>query len=81
MQRIREALQEVFPHFADASFGETMALGSIPDFDSMNSVNLQLSLESKFHTKLDDLPLNETTKISDIAAYLRTAGIDVRKEP
>lgn len=80
MKRILESLKEIFPDFDENTFSKDLELGNIPDFDSMNAVVLQLSLESKFKKDLSELPLHQSTKIIDIIQYLKELGIDIEGE-
>ena len=77
MDRIKQALKNVFEEFSEEFFNENMLLGDIPDWDSMNSVNFQIELESVFGVDLSDIVLKEEYKISDLLIILRKAGADI----
>ncbi len=77
MERIKEALKSAFKDFDENAFSENMKLGDIPDWDSMNSVNLQMELESVFDVNLSEVILEEEHKVLDLLAILRTAGANI----
>ena len=77
MERIKDALIYVFEDFDEGMFNADMKLGDITDWDSMNSVNLQMELESIFDVDLSDTILMEKHKISDVIDILRSAGANI----
>lgn len=71
MQRVSKAIKLVFVKFDESVFNENLEMGQIPGWDSMNSVNLQLQLESLFNVKFGDFALNDYHKVSDILNFLK----------
>ena len=77
MERIKEALKSVFEDFDEKVFNEDMQLGSIPDWDSMNSISLQMELELIFDVDLSETVLKDEHRVSDLLAILRAAGVSI----
>jgi acyl carrier protein len=77
MQKIISCLTEVFPECDPAAVTNDTRLGGIPGWDSMNSINLLMALEATFAVSLADDTLTSEQKVADIAALLRSKGIEV----
>ena len=77
MEQIKIVLKSVFEGFNDDMFDEDLKLGDLPNWDSMNSVNLQIELESTFAVDLSEGIFQEEHRISDLLDILRKAGIQI----
>ena len=75
MKRIFDSLKATFNDFDCESFTEDMALGEIPDWDSMNSMNFIAELEETYKADLSDVMLKESHTVSDIVKILQSKGI------
>lgn len=77
MNLVERAIVRVFPAVkADKLSGQTK-LGDIPGWDSMNSVNLQVEIESATaRTDLDIVPTAEMT-VQDVTQELLKRGVAV----
>jgi acyl carrier protein len=62
---IKEAILEIFPEAGDMAIECNTRLGDIPEWDSMNAVNLQTYLEKRYPVSIplelltDDITLEE----------------------
>ena len=56
-----------------------LEMGQIPGWDSMNSVNLQLSIKEEFDVELGDFSLNDYSTVKDIIDFLSEKGIKVKE--
>ena len=74
MDKLRASIIAVFPRTNAADILPETLLGDIPDWDSMNSVNLLLELEEAFSVSLIDSTLQETDKVAGIIALLASKG-------
>ncbi len=75
MEPLKKALKTVFEEFDEKEFSENLELSEIPGWDSMNSVNLQLELESIFGVEFSGFQIGGAHKIKDIIKYLEKHGI------
>lgn len=75
MKRISNAIKLVFPEFNESQFRQDLELGQIPGWDSMNSINFQMQVESMFNVKFGDFSLNDYNKVSDVTKFLKEKGI------
>jgi acyl carrier protein len=72
MERLFESIKEVFPEFRAETYGEDMTLNQIPDWDSMNSINLQMQVEERYGVELDsDAPLTGANTIHEFFEYIQ----------
>ncbi len=78
MERIRQAIKTVFPDFDESTFNPDMEMLQIPGWDSMNSVNLQVQLDTLFGVKSEEMGLNDYSKVSDIVAFLKSKKVTVK---
>ncbi len=69
--KLLQAVKEVFPDFDDKIFSPNLELEAIPDWDSMNSINLQLALEEVFQKDFADAPLNGEDTVSDLMIFIK----------
>ena len=79
MQRISQAIKSVFPEFDISRFRQDLEMGQIPGWDSMNSINLQMQIESMFNIKFGDFSLNDYHKVSDIVNFMKEKGISFKE--
>lgn len=83
MKRIKEALIAVFEDFDESMFNDNLMLGDIPGWDSMNSINFQMALESIFNIDLSengihsDIMFEEKHKITDVINILKSIGVSI----
>ena len=78
MERIRQAIKTVFPDFDESTFNPDMEMQQIPGWDSMNSVNLQVQIDTIFGVKSEEMGLNDYSKVSDITAFLKSKKVSVK---
>jgi len=76
MQNLIKATKAVFSEFNEASFQEDMLLAEIPGWDSMNSVNFTLELESVFGVNCNALQLGPNSTFADVVRFLQENGVD-----
>ncbi len=70
MERLAKVIKSVFEDFDEGGLRKTMKLSEIPDWDSMNAVNLQLELESAYGIELAATAVRGDTTIGELAALL-----------
>ena len=75
MIRVVEAIKTVFPDFDEATFSSDMEMLQIPGWDSMNSVNLQMQLQTMFNVQFDQFVLSDESRVSDIVAFLKSKKV------
>lgn len=78
MQELSKAIKSVFRSFDESQFNDNLEMGHIQGWDSMNSVNLQLEIESRFKVKFGDFILNDYHRVSDIIKFLKEKGIVIK---
>ena len=72
MKKLFDAIIEVFPDFDENTYYEDMPLKEIPDWDSMNSVNLQMAIEDRYNFTLDEnAPLMGENTIKQLYEYIQ----------
>jgi acyl carrier protein len=74
MDKIRTCLKNVFPRCDEAAVKADTLLGTIPGWDSMNSLNVLLELEGTFSVDLQEETLSGKQHVSDIVEMLRRRG-------
>lgn len=79
MQRLSKAIKSVFKNFDESQFNLGLEMGQIPGWDSMNSINLQLEVESRFNIKFGDFTLNDYNKVIDIVNFLKEKWIELKE--
>ncbi len=77
MKKLISAIKSIFPAFNESQLRDDMTLDSIPNWDSMVSVDFQLELESAFGINLSDIQFNGKSTISDMKIILRNKGISI----
>jgi acyl carrier protein len=75
MQRLSKAIKTVFSDFDESQFSRDLEMGQIPGWDSMNSINLQMQIESMFNIQFGEFNLNDYHKVSDIINFMKGKGI------
>ena len=70
MSKISDAIYAVFPELEGREIVASMTLGDIPNWDSMNSVNLQLALEERYGVQLGAMQLRPTDTVEDLEKRL-----------
>jgi acyl carrier protein len=76
MDAIALAIKTVFPAFS-GNIHAGLRLGEITGWDSMNSVNLALELESHFGVDLSDVILTPQQTVIDVASIIESRGATV----
>jgi acyl carrier protein len=71
LMKIKEGIQDVFPEALDLEINEAMVLESIPGWDSMAAVNLQIYLENAFGVAVPGEMLTGDTRIEDILEHIQ----------
>ena len=79
MNEIYEVLVAAFPVLKGKALNETMPLGAIAGWDSMNSVSLAIELETRFKVVLLDrnVVLTGDHTLADVLRLLREAGATI----
>jgi acyl carrier protein len=75
-QKIIQAIKDVFPTFEDTDFSVNMRFDRIRDWDSMNSVNFQMALETIFKGDFSDAPLNGQNTIADLISFIKEKALN-----
>ncbi|MFB3925375.1 MAG: acyl carrier protein [Syntrophales bacterium] len=72
LKKIVEGVEQIFPDFDIANLNTDTCLGEIPDWDSLNAINLQTFLEEAFQISIPLEILNAETRIGDLIVYIET---------
>lgn len=78
MVRLVNAIKTVFPEFDESTFSTDMEMLQIPGWDSMNSVNLQMQIQNEFGVPMDQLVLNDESRVSEIVAFLKSKKVALK---
>jgi acyl carrier protein len=68
--KIEEGLQEIFPEIGDMEIATDTQLEEIPDWDSMNAVNLHSYLEQTFNITLPEDLLDDEMTIGELITFI-----------
>lgn len=68
---IKEAIMEIFPEVGDMAIDSDTRMGDIPEWDSMNAVNLQTYLEKRCAVNIPLEILIEDTTVGELARFMR----------
>lgn len=71
-ERYVDAIRTVFPDWDGSGDLAATTFESVPGWDSMNSVNLQMELESAFGVNLSDRPAEKRDTLAAYFEYLKT---------
>jgi len=76
MDRLFGCILRVFPDAESSTLADTTTLGSLPNWDSMNSVNLTMELESEYGVSLfeREVVLVGHQTVGDVRETVRGAG-------
>lgn len=74
MELLLKAIKSVFEDFDEKEFNENLEMSEIPGWDSMNSVNLQLEIESVFGIDFSKFIIGGNHKISDIIENIKSGS-------
>lgn len=74
MKKLIEVIKSVFPDAVVEKCTLATLLEDIPDWDSMNSVNLQIELENAFGVSFLDDGLDGKTSIQTLMNLLKEKG-------
>lgn len=68
---VKEGILDIFPEAEGMAMGSDTRLGDIPEWDSMNAVNLQTYLEKKCSVSVPLELLIEDTTVGELIRFLR----------
>lgn len=68
--KIEEGLQEIFPEIGDMEIATDTQLEEIPDWDSMNAVNLHSYLEQTFNITFPEDLLDDEMTIGELITFI-----------
>ena len=74
MDTIIETINDVFAFEVPPRLTPDTRLEEIPDWDSMNAVNLQMRLEARLGISLKGLPINGRMTLGELLAAVRAVG-------
>jgi acyl carrier protein len=74
MDKILESLNDVFSFDEPPRFTPETRLEDIPDWDSMNAVNLMMRLEAHLGKSVKGVRINGRMTLGELEAALRSAG-------
>jgi len=77
MEKILEAIKEVFPEADLNALNEATKLSHLPGWDSMNAVNLVLEIEERFNCSSLKLEFSDALTIGEVCAALHARGVIV----
>jgi acyl carrier protein len=75
--KLIKAIISVFETFDVNQLSPGLLMGDIPDWDSMNSFNLLMALESEFSVDLKDVSLTGKDSLASILKLLENRGVAV----
>lgn len=67
---IKEAILDIFPEAGDMAIESDTRLGDIPEWDSMNAVNLQTYLEKRCPVSIPLELLIEDTTVGELIRFM-----------
>ena len=67
---IRRGILEIFPEAGDMAIEANTRLGDIPEWDSMNAVNLQTYLEKRYPVSVPLELLTEDTTVEELMRFV-----------
>ena len=67
---IKEAILDIFPEAGDMAIESDTRLGDIPEWDSMNAVNLQTYLEKRCPVSIPLEVLIEDTTVGELIRFM-----------
>jgi acyl carrier protein len=70
LDTIKEAILDIFPEAGDMAIESDTRLGDIPEWDSMNAVNLQTYLEKRYPVSIPLELLIEDTTIGELIRFM-----------
>lgn len=76
MKLIQQAISNVFPDFAADTITLETRLSEIPDWDSMNAVNLIMEIEALTGRNNLALEFGSDINIGQVVEMLRARGLD-----
>jgi acyl carrier protein len=77
---IKEAVLEIFPEAGNVAIESDTRLGDIPEWDSMNAVNLQTYLEKRCPVSIPLELLIEDTTVGELIRFLAQNIENTRKK-
>ncbi len=69
-RKIANGIKELFPEAGDMEITLETVLGEIPEWDSMNAVNLQVFLEQQFQVFVPEDLLNGETTLGEVVSFV-----------
>lgn len=73
-KKLKLGIEDLFPEAESIALNRETRLGDIPDFDSMEAVNLQTFIEENFKVAIPLEFLGEDTIIKDIVDFIENPG-------
>jgi acyl carrier protein len=70
LDNIKEAILDIFPEAGDMAIEPDTRLGDIPEWDSMNAVNLQTYLEKRCAVSIPLEVLIEDTTVGELIRFM-----------
>jgi len=70
LEIIKEAVEEIFPEAVEMAVASDTRLGDIPEWDSMNAVNLQTYLEKRCPVSIPLELLTEDTTVGELIHFM-----------
>ena len=67
---IKKAILEIFPEVGNMAIESDTRLGDIPEWDSMNAINLQTYLEKRYPVSIPLELLIEDTTVGELIRFL-----------
>lgn len=67
---IKEAILDIFPEVGGMAIDSDTRMGDIPEWDSMNAVNLQTYLEKRCAVNIPLEILIEDTTVGELAGFM-----------
>jgi acyl carrier protein len=77
MEKLLPPFKAIFAELDETKFVETLHLGEIPGWDSMNSINLLMELETQLGGDYGNLQLTGEMSLGELAAALRSRGAEL----
>lgn len=72
--KVRNGISDIFPDAMGFEVHPDTSLESIPEWDSMSSVNLKVFLEETFGVRIPDELLEGETTIGEVIEFIRGAN-------
>jgi acyl carrier protein len=71
LKKVRNGIIDIFPDALGFEILPDTSLNSIPEWDSMSSVNFKVFLEETFHVRIPDDLLEGESTIAEVIEFIR----------